>query len=347
VGVRGRAAGRGAEPPARDAARPAPTDDVSPLPAPPEGVHLRRATPDDLDAVARLYADCARERTGQELWTRDDIAARWAAGRREDTLLVEDADGRLLAYGEFHEDRAPWTDDVDLYLDARVHPTATGRGLGTFLLARAEARARRVDAPQPLTLRTTLVDAEDRARALLERQGFRPVRHFLDLRMDLDERPPEPVWPAGIRGRPVDLTHEDRRVWQALQVAFADHWAFEPLAFHEWRYLVVDREEDDGTLWRLAEDDDGIVGVAVVRGSMPEDPGLGYIRDLGVVPRARGRGVATALLRAVFVALHERGVRRVGLDVDDLTTHGALRLYEAAGMSVVHRTDVYEKPLTP
>lgn len=320
---------------------------VSGAPEPPPGVRIRRATPSDLDAVARLYADCALDRVGEELWSTEDIATRWAEpGRLDDTLLVEDPDGRLLAYGEFHEDRDPWGDDVELYLDARVHPSATGRGLGSFLLDRAEARARRVDADRPPPLRTTLVDADDRGRALFHRRGFAPVRHFLDLRMDLDDPPPEPGWPAGVRGRPVDLATEARDVWQALQVAFADHWAFHPVTFEDWHYLVVEREEDDGRLWRVAEDDRGIVGVAVVRGSMPEDPGLGYVRDLGVVPRQRRRGVATGLLRAVFAGLRERGRRRVGLEVDDLTLHGALRLYEGAGMRVARRTDVYEKVLS-
>jgi mycothiol synthase len=315
--------------------------------APPPGVVLRRATHDDVDAVAELYAACAVERIGVRLWRRDDIAARWRADDRlGDTLLVERADdGSLLAYAEFHEDRDPWTDDVDLYLDARVHPDATGRGIGTFLLARAEARARRAAGGRSVALRTSLVDADDRARALFGRLGFHPVRHFLDLRVDLDDPPPAPAWPPGVRGRAVDLSRDARAVWAALQEAFADHWAFHPTSFEDWWRLAVEREEDDGALWRLAEDDRGVVGVAIVRPSMPEDPGLGYISDLGVVQRARRRGVALALLRSVFASLRERGTTRVGLEVDDVTLHGALRLYERAGMRIVRRTDVMEKAL--
>lgn len=317
--------------------------DVAGVPTP-TGVRLRRATLADVDAVAELYADCAEDRIGERLWERDDIAARWRdTSRLDDTLLIEDQDGRLLAFGEFHADRDPWSDDVDLYLDARVHPTATGHGLGTFLLARAEARALALSAGEPLLLRTTLVDADDRGRALFHRLGFRPVRHFLDLRMDLSDPPPPPAWPSGVAGRRPDLPGDLEAVWAAHQLAFADHWNFHPVPFDEWRYLVVERPEDDGAMWRVAEDDQGIVGVAIVRASMPEDPGMGYVRDLGVIPRARRQGVAQALLRSVFAGLRSAGVRRVGLEVDDLTMHGAVRLYEAAGMRVARRTDVYQK----
>jgi ribosomal protein S18 acetylase RimI-like enzyme len=55
--------------------------------------------------------------------------------------------------------------------------------------------------------------------------------------------------------------------------------------------------------------------------------------------------VALALLRSVFASLRDRGITRVGLEVDDITLHGALRLYERAGMRVARRTDVVEKVL--
>ena len=69
------------------------------------------------------------------------------------------------------------------------------------------------------------------------------------------------------------------------------------------------------------------------------EPGLGWVGTLGVRPGWRRRGLGETLLRASFRALHERGLRRVGLGVDTENVTGALRLYERVGMRPVRRYD--------
>ncbi len=91
----------------------------------------------------------------------------------------------------------------------------------------------------------------------------------------------------------------------------------------------------------VAVTDDGeVVGVSLGRLEGPRDPGAALVTDLGVVPAWRGRGLATALLRASFRRFAELGAVRVSLRVDDVTLDGALRLYERAGMEVVHHAVV-------
>lgn len=321
---------------------------------PPPGFAVRLATWDDLDDVVDLYNACSLDRIGEAIHERDDIHHRWLEPDRfEETLIAEDASGRIVGYGEFHADRDPWTDELDLYLEARVHPDATGRGLGTFYLDRATdaawLAAEEVAPDQRVALRTTLADATDRGRALFERLGFVPVRHFLDMRLDLTEPPPLPEVRSRVRIRRMALGVDDEAVWRAYEAGFADHWDHEPQEYDDWRYIMMDREEElDPSLWFLAETRDGeIVGVCICRQGALDDPDLGYVRDLTVVPGWRGRGLAMALLRTAFAAFHDRGLRRVGLEVDDVTLSGAARLYERAGMTVARRTDVYEKELRP
>lgn len=320
---------------------------------PPAGVSLRRAAWEDLDAVVALYNACSLDRIGEAIWERDDLHHRWLEPDRFADTLIADADGELAGYAEFHADVDPWTGELDLYLEARVHPEATGRGLGTFLLRRGIERALEAAEAVPgehrVALRASLPDPDTRGHQLLSDLGFRPVRHFLDMRLDLEDPPPEAEVRSHVRIRRFSLGVDDRAVWKAYEAGFADHWAHQPQSFEDWRYGAIEREEHvDPTLWFLAETQGAeIVGICMTRAGMPDDPELGYIRDLAVVPQWRRRGIATRLLRTAFHAFHERGLRRVGLEVDDVTMEGAARLYQRAGMRIARRTDVYELELRP
>lgn len=316
---------------------------------PPPGVALSRATWEDLDAVVALYRACELDRIGQATIRTEDVKYRWlAAGGFGDTLLVR-ADGTLVAYAEFHADVDPWTDTLDLFVEGRVHPAHTGRGLATFLLGRAEDRARRAGlaaGAAEVALRTTVVDGDDRALAFHERRGFRPVRHFLELRLDLTAPPPAPVWPPGTGVR----TFEDadrNAVWRVHQAAFRDVATHLPLDPDEWWESRAGQDPAfDPSLWFLAVTGDGaIVGVCLTRAATPEGAHLGYVRDLAVLPDQRRRGLGMALLRTAFAAFRARGLTGAALEVDDVTLDGAVALYRAAGMRIVRRTDVLEQPI--
>jgi mycothiol synthase len=319
--------------------------------ASPAGVTIRRASLSDVGAVTDLYNDVALDRLGEALWEPEDIRQRWLdPDRLGDTLLVE-RDGRLVAYAEFEEDVDPWTGEVDLHTEGRVAPAARGQGLARFLLARAVARAERAAARAPETrvaLRTTLSGADDLERDWYARHGFVPVRFFLELRTDLSVPPPAPVLPPDVHIAPMTPGVDEDAVRRAYDVAFADHHAHVPTPPDVWRRLRLERDGFDPGLWLLARDrDDEVVGLLLGRAGVAGDPDLGWVEDLGVVPDRRREGIALALLRAGFAVFHGRGLRRVGLDVDDVTLAGALRLYERAGMRVVRRTDVFERVLRP
>ncbi|MFP5310719.1 MAG: GNAT family N-acetyltransferase [Actinomycetes bacterium] len=335
---------------------PTPLDDDADHPAlvvAPRDVTVRRASPADVAAVTALYNACSVERLGVALWDEEDVRQRWLdADRLGDTLLVERG-GRLVAYAEFAEDHDPWSGpagEVDLYTEGRVAPDARGEGLGRFLLARALDRAARAATRAPeaarVAMRTTLLDADDEARAWFARHGFVPVRFFLELRTDLGVPPPAPVLPPDVRITAYRPGADDDDVREAYDLAFCDHHAHLPASPGDWRRLRLERDGFDPSLWLVARDEaDEVVGVLLGRAGIAADPELGYVEDLGVVPARRREGIALALLRSGFAAFRARGLRRVGLDVDDVTLEGAMRLYARAGMQVVRRTDVFELEL--
>jgi ribosomal protein S18 acetylase RimI-like enzyme len=74
---------------------------------------------------------------------------------------------------------------------------------------------------------------------------------------------------------------------------------------------------------------------------------MGWVKSVGVRRNWRGRGIASALLRHAFAEFYRRGTRKVALTVDAESLTGALRIYERAGMRVVRRKEIFEKPLQP
>ncbi len=326
---------------------------------PPPGFAARRPTWDDLDDVAALYEAVAHdvEPDAQAAGrAAQDLRTSWVeAPPFDDALLAEPRDrpGTIAAYAAFHEDRDPWTGELDLYIEALVHPDHRDRGLATWLLARAVRRSRRAAPGTTVDLRTLVRDADEQARAWYARRGFRPQRHLLTMHLELGAGHPTPMWPAGVRCRAYDPQADARALWAVLQRSFERRWDHDHLDFPDWRHVKIDRYEDfDPSLVLLAEVDGGdageVIGAALCRPSLPERPGWGRIEDLGVHPRWQRKGVAGALLREAFTRFASRGYRGVALDIDEVDlASGVLTLYERAGMRVARREDVYVLEVPP
>jgi mycothiol synthase len=346
-------------------------DDPAPATAtpPPAGFTLRSATWDDLHDVAGLFAACSIARVGSVTVRSADLRVRWLElGGPEEVLLVDRSDAfpPLVAALEFQADVNPWTDELDLHVEGRVHPAWEGHGLATFLLDHAEERARDAATAagrDTAVLRTTVVDGDERARGFFSGRGFVPVRHLLELRLDLHAAPPRPVWPAGVTCRAFVPGQDEAATWTAHQTAFSDSPEHLPIDLDDWIEDRIRRDPAfDPALILLAEARPGtgradetegahseptIVGIAVCRAGADGSPEDGWIRDLGVVPAWRGRGVGMALLRAAFAAFRARGLTGVALEVDDVSMDGAVALYRRAGMRIVRRTDVLERLVVP
>jgi ribosomal protein S18 acetylase RimI-like enzyme len=177
---------------------------------------------------------------------------------------------------------------------------------------------------------------------LLTARGYREVRRFWEMTIELGhEPPPAPVVPDGLRIEPFS-TELAAAFHAALEEAFAEHWEYQPQPFGAWWDRQVARPDHDPSLWFLVRDGDEI---AAATRNDPERSGGGWIGALGVRPAWRGRGLAKALLRHSFREFHRRGKRRVGLGVDSENSTGATKLYESVGMVVDTEQVVWEKLL--
>lgn len=295
-------------------------------------MHGRLRPPTTADAEAVLELVVARDVAdiGEPDFTLADVHADWSAPGvvLADDARVAEADGDgggLAGYALLLRD-----DAVVL-----VHPRAEGRGLGTALREWAEARAAERGVA---VLRQFVGGSAESSATLLERAGYEAVQRYYRMRVDLAEAPS-----AGAVGgvRPFDPVRDSEAVHAVVQEAFAEVEGSRPQALGDWRDRHLGKDGAEPALWRVLEDDEGLAGVAV---NERWEGGVGYVDQLAVAGRARGRGHGRALLLASFDAF-----RAAGLEASVLSVHGrnaqAARLYRSVGMRAVWEARRWEKRL--
>ncbi len=297
----------------------------------PAGYRLRRPTAADVPAVADLKRAVEIARHGDSDVTHAQVVEEWALPRLapdEDLWLVETGSGEVVAYALVWMEKPPNV----FVAEQTVHPSHRGRGLSELLLELCEERVAFATAPAPGGAPTNLGvwTHEDDAvrRALYGRHGFRYVRTFLRLEVDLAEAPAAAVWPAGIAARRFRRHRDEAAVHAAGEEAFQDHWRPDSMDLDEWLAFRFERPDLDLDLWWVAWDGESVAGSLLAF----ESPLGGYVDSLFVRRPWRAHGLGRALLREAFAELRRRGLPRAYLGVDSENPTGAMRLYESVGM---------------
>jgi mycothiol synthase len=323
----------------------------------PEGYSCRPAAMEDVEDAVELFNAWSQHHLGVSDATAEDLRRDWQTPKFDlaaSTRVVFDPLGKLVAYYELWDSGDP---HVLLYLWGRIHPEHEGLGIGSFLVAWAEQRAREIVPLAPEGSRVVLLawvlSSLDGAGHLFTNEGFTLIRHNLRMVIDLGEPPAPPVLPEGVEIRTFRSGQDERGFFDSIQASFKDHWGYverpDEVMYERFLHGMKDNPTFDPELWYAAWENGRIIGTSLCVKSLPEDSGLGWVNSLGVRREARRRGIAQALLQQSFVGLYERGQRRVGLGVDASSLTGATRLYEKAGMrSDPKRTYAfYEKELRP
>jgi GNAT superfamily N-acetyltransferase len=275
--------------------------------SPPEGFRVRPATVEDAPAINELVIAVDTAVQGWSDSTEAELVDWWRLTELAGNSWVVE-DDTLAAYG------VVITHGESVETDGFVHPSKTRLGLGSWLLRRAEERARELGFAAMLTW--SLAPDED-ARELFERFGYREVSTF--------------------------APGDGPAFHAALDAAFADEWNFVSEPYEHWAERRMNVPDFDPTLWFIVRQGDEIA--AVLRCDA-ERAGAGWIGALGVLGPWRKRGLGLALLRHAFGEFYRRGQRRVGLGVDAENPTGATRLYERAGMHIAYEAVAFRKELT-
>jgi mycothiol synthase len=242
---------------------------------------------------------------------------------------VWEDDGRMVASASYgiHGDAA----------NIRGIVAEKGRGLGTEIVERGEAFA---GAEGTKKIQAGAPEPDAAARALFESHGYREVRRFYEMAIELTEEPAAPVLPDGLV---LDELREDEyeAFYDVLNEAFVEHWEWHPDPYDEWLERRKGQHRDEhGPVWFVVRDGDELA--AVTRNDVSVAGG-GYVGAIGVRPAWWGQGLGKALLLRTFDEFWRRGTTRVTLDVDSQNATGAVALYERVGMHVDSCGVAFEK----
>ncbi len=323
----------------------------------PAGYSVRPATLADIPQAVDLFNAFTQHYLGTNRFKISDLETEWTFPKfdpEEDIRLVFGPEGQLVGYIEV------WTTDnppVHPWVWGRVHPDHEGKGIGTYLMTWADARASTAIPHCPagarVAYRTGTLSNIAAPQELLNKMGLQTIRHYFRMLIEMDTPPSKPICPDGIRVRTVDdPAAEIETLYQVDRQAFKDHFGYVEHPFEdglaEFRHWFLNNENNsDGSLWFLAMDGDQVAGMALCLQDDNENTDWGHVDILAVLRPWRKRGIGLALLQQAFGEYYRRGKSGVTLGVDAQNLTGALRLYEKAGMRIQRRFDMYEKELRP
>jgi mycothiol synthase len=305
----------------------------------PDGFAFRAPTSDDLVPVADvLAAERSANGATEGALDADFMRQVWSGTGFDlgaDAWVVIDEAGSIVAYGQVEREEPDLVESWGV-----VHPEYRGRGIGSSLLDRIEARtAKLLDGVPSPRFRHAITAGDGAAAMMLSRRGLRPVRHFWHMQIDLAGPTDPGSTPASIEIDGIDPEEDLPAIHAILEEAFADDWGDHPEPFDEWIEELASRPDHDATLWLLARDQGTPVGVLTARSG---DEGV-WVDWLAVLAPHRGRGIGEALLRRSFASFAAQRLTRVRLNVDAENATGATALYERVGMRVVNRWDLWER----
>jgi mycothiol synthase len=245
-------------------------------------------------------------------------------------------DGTVMAASAFLMAR-PSANPAHVRFDGAVHPAYRRRGLGGQVLDWVENAAvplhEKIDPGRPVTVRGGCTSGNAGEEALFAAHGYRPVRWWHMMRLDLSAAPlaapaPDGVTVAGFTPE----ASEDAR--QVRNEAFQDHWGSSVTTAESWAQHLK-QESFRPEFSYIAYADGQAIGIVLCFEHDAHTKATG-IRDLyvglvGTRRAGRNRGIASALLSRALADGKAAGFGTSSLVVDADSLTGAVGLYERIG----------------
>ncbi|UYM03380.1 GNAT family N-acetyltransferase [Solicola gregarius] len=304
------------------------------------GVTVRRPRLDDDRRIFALVAAYGNAVVGFPDFTLDEVRDELNEPGfvlETDGWVAHDAAGELVGYATAF--CRPGSDQV------AVDVISLDVGVARWMLDTTLDRARemgRASGHERVTVDKGTYRQDTTMRTLLADRGFEPATSFYRMRIDGPAVERDPRLPPGLDLRSAGAAESVRRDAHAVrEESFVEHFGTEAQTYDDWTALLQSKARFDWDNLRVAYVDDEPVAMIHVTDQFVEDERCGYVAQIGVVERARGRGIAKALLRKAFADDAARDLDGTILHVDSNNTTPALGLYESVGMRTVLVIDVW------
>lgn len=255
----------------------------------PAGYTLRDVYHDDFDRIAELT-----NRIEQEKISADDLRSRWLNKKRKQWRAILEKDGEMVGYAHCLQ---AITGGGGIYLiRVDIEDEHRHQGLGRALLAMAEQFGRESEA-ELLTSKSR--DDMEREKRFFEAAGYDAFEHIQGVTLDLSDWQAPVVSPGVERilswAEIGDLPENRRRLYEFYTGTEEGSPGIEVWGipdFENWQTGIFTSSwfMPDGLL--VAELDGEWVGMTILG---PMGDGIWTTDYTGVVPAARGKGIATRL----------------------------------------------------
>jgi GNAT superfamily N-acetyltransferase len=305
----------------------------------PETHTVRPPSKEDAQAVLELVSAYNTSVVGFADYTLEDAEDELTEPGFEpatDGWLVFDGD-QLVGYGSIFGKG----DHSNLDLDIVTADPVVERWLLDRILERA-AEFSREYGHSAIQLDAVAYQADAVRRERLAEWGFERGTVFHRMRIDHDVPVGAPEVPAGVTVRRGAPDEASRRAGHAvLNASFDGQFGFAPRSFEEWHASQENFSAFDWSQLTLLEVDGEVVAMRSCSNQFVEDENCGYVGRLGVLEKARGRGLAKFLLRDQFALDAAAGRTGTILHVDTNNPTPALGVYLSVGMRAVLVMEVW------
>jgi mycothiol synthase len=305
--------------------------------------HYQTADPDDLPALARLFAETPEVATSGEDISEAMLRAQYEWPAHDPTrdrwvALSPDEPGALAGYACVF--KSPPTPRADVLLV--VHPAWRSRGLGSELLRRALDHARALGATDASCYAE---ETDPAAIAFAAAHRFTPAPGYNRLVAPSDTSFPAPTLPNGYTIRACRGEPDQPLFIESANTCYSGLWGHNVVTPDVARDWLVGL--DPSGVCFLFGPDGALVGRGMAQRIQRDGQLTGYLDAPGVVPALRGASLYVPLLLwgAAWLAHHPDGpVARYLLESwgDDPATIAA---YQSLGFTLDRRETAYRLPL--
>lgn len=186
------------------------------------------------------------------------------------------------------------------------------------------------------------------AREILTRRGYQLTATHARYNRDLTGAESPPVDCDGVRVRLAEA-HEWPLYHSTLQRVFSDSAEMVQDPYDEWAARMRSAKVNDPSQWWLLEvrsgDGDWVVAGLLQGNRQDADSDGAWVKNFGLVPEFRGRGLGRYLLTWALATFQAAGYQRVGLGADLDNVTNALSVYDAAGFERLYTASRFSKQL--